>query len=157
MASCEMCGKSGRLAKVKIEGATLDVCEYCASFGEVIKAPQFTQDPRLERKQPIVPQRKEKLQIIVADYGEKIKNARERTGLTQEEFSKKLNEKTSVMHKIESGQMRPSIELARKLESALRIQLVEEYDDRGEIPLASNQQKKDDGFTLGDFIKTRKK
>ena len=157
MASCEMCGREGRLAKVKVEGATLDVCEYCSSFGEVIKVPQFSQDPRFERKQPIVQQRKEQLQIITADYGEKIKNARERAGLTQEEFSKKLNEKTSMMHKIESGQMRPSIELARKLENLLRIALVEEYDDNGEIPLASKQQKKDDGFTLGDFIKTRKK
>ncbi len=158
MASCEMCGRETRLAKAKVEGTLLDVCEQCARFGEIVSMPRAMSREMPQARQAAVPKRKEIVEMISSDYAQKIKAKREKFGLTQEEFAKKLNEKISVMQKLESGQMKPSIELARKLERALGIEIVEQYgDEGGEAPIGSGQRKKEDGFTLGDFIKTRKK
>ncbi len=154
-----MCGNEKALVKASIEGAVLEVCERCARFGKVLARPQQREirEPAAQQRQAIArPQRKEVIELITADYAKKIKEARERLGLTQEEFSKKLNEKWSAMQKMESGQMKPSIEQARKLEKLLRIQLVEQYGEEGDIPLGDTR-KKEESFTLGDFIKTKKK
>ncbi|MFH1064271.1 MAG: multiprotein-bridging factor 1 family protein, partial [Candidatus Woesearchaeota archaeon] len=103
------------------------------------------------------PRRREVLQLVVDDYADKIRTVREKLGLTQEEFSKRLNERASAMQKIESGQFKPSIETARKLERLLRIQLVEQYDEKGDIPVSSGHAVKSEGFTMGDFIKDKRK
>jgi putative transcription factor len=151
-----MCGKDGSLVKARIEGAELDVCDDCSRFGKVISRPKPILTKKIPERHAAIPlpKRKELLETIVPDYASKIKNAREKLGLTQEEFSKKLSERESIMQKIESGHFTPSIEQARKLEKALNIHLIENFED-GEVPIAG-QTKKGDGFTLGDFIKTRK-
>jgi putative transcription factor len=160
MPACDMCGKTQEtLLKAKIEGTQLDVCSSCARFGEVIEKPRIRTkhfSGKTQEKAPR-PKRKEVLNIITADYAEKIRKAREKMGLTQEEFSKRLNERWSIMQKVEAGQFKPSIEMARKLEKALKIILVEAYDDAKEVPIAAAQKTKGQGFTLGDFIKKRKK
>jgi putative transcription factor len=157
MGTCEMCGNETTLVKARIEGAVLDVCEECARFGEIIARPRKVDLTPLPKQQqlPQVPKRKEIIEQIMPDYAEKIKKAREKLGLTQEEFSKKLNERWSVMQKMESGEMKPSIEQARKLEKALKIELVEQFGEEGEIPLGE-AGRKEAGFTLGDFIKKKK-
>ena len=157
MATCEMCGNETSLVKARIEGAVLDVCEECARFGEIIARPRMvdlTPTPKHQQATQ-TPKRREIIEQIMPDYAAKIKAARERLGLTQEEFSKKLNERWSLMQKMESGEMKPSIEQARRLEKALRIQLVEQFGEDGEIPLG-DARRKDDSFTLGDFIKKKK-
>ncbi|MBN1544373.1 TIGR00270 family protein [Candidatus Woesearchaeota archaeon] len=157
MSTCDMCGKEAELVKARIEGTLLDVCDECARFGEIVERRAF-RPKELPQRQAAAPKpkRKEILQIIVTDYADKIKNAREKMGLTQEEFSKKLNERVSIMQKMEAGQFKPSIDLARKLERELHVHLVEQYDEAGEIPL-STPKTKGEGFTLGDFVKVRKK
>lgn len=157
MPTCDMCGKESDLLKVKIEGTVLDVCEQCGRFGEVIERPAHP------IKKPVVPKpryaperRKEIIQMVTEDYAQKIRQARERTGLTQEQFAGRLNEKESIIQKMESGQFTPSIKLARKLEKLLKIQLIEEYSEGGEVPIAT-EKTKDEGFTLGDFVKDRRK
>ena len=87
------------------------------------------------------PKRRELIQMVVSDYAQKIRKAREKMGLTQEEFAKKLAEKWSIMQKIESGQFKPSIEMARKLERILNIELIEQYSEGGEIPLPAEEKK----------------
>lgn len=54
-------------------------------------------------------------------------------GLSQEELGMKINEKPSVIHHLETGSMKPSDALARKLEHYLKIQLFipsEEIDNQ---------------------------
>ena len=90
----------------------------------------------------------------VSNYSQLIKSARERKGLKQEDFAKFLNEKESVVAKWESGTMKPSIVIARKLENTLGIKLVEEeINDSYEKKVS----KESDVLTLGDFIKVRKR
>ena len=72
--------------------------------------------------------------------------------MKQEELAKKINEKESRLHKIESGHFTPSLRLARKLEKFLKITLVEQVAE-DTSPL---EKSKSESLTLGDFIKVRK-
>jgi len=65
-----------------------------------------------------------------------------------------LNEKESVIQHIESGKMKPSIPLGRKIEKKFDLSLIE-YDNFVYEPKKTNTQK--EGFTLGDMIKIRKR
>jgi putative transcription factor len=151
-----MCGKEANLVKARIEGTVLELCEQCAKFGEIISKPEIRSKEIPAPRPVFVPKRKEIVQMITSDYAQKVRNAREKLGLTQEEFAKKLNEKWSIMQKIESGQFKPSIDLARKLERVLGIELIEQYEEGGEIPLPT-PTKKGGEFTLGDFVKDKRK
>jgi len=71
--------------------------------------------------------------------------------LKQEEFAKKLNEKESLIQKIESGHFEPSIGLAKKIGRFLKIKLVEEYEEVHEKQVRS----KTGSFTIGDIIKIK--
>jgi putative transcription factor len=159
MPACEMCGKEAGLVKAKIEGTELELCDQCARFGEVISRPTPIHTKNIPTpRQPVhIPKRREIVQMIVHDYAKRIREAREKAGLTQEQFSGRLNERESIMQKIEAGQFKPSIDLARKLEKHLGIELIEQYDEGGEVPLASVNKGKDNSFTLGDFVKDKRK
>lgn len=157
MANCEMCGRQASLMKASIEGAVLEVCEGCARHGKIISGPAAGpgHDPTAMRHQAQktqMPQKKETTFIIVDDYAKKIRQAREKLGLTQEEFSKKLNQRESLMQKIEAGQMKPSLRTAQELQHILKIKLIEEYEDKEP---AAETRDKSEGFTLGDFIKKK--
>lgn len=158
MTSCDMCGKTARLVKTKIEGTVLDVCEQCARFGEAVSKSKPIPPKNIFQARPAqpTPRRPEIMQMILQDYSKLIRQARERKGLTQEQFAGQLNEKESIIQKMENGQFKPSIKLARKLEKILHIQLVDQYDEKGEIPLQTKKSKSE-GFTLGDFVKDKRK
>ena len=68
------------------------------------------------------------------------------------EFAKKINEKESIIHKIEVGAFEPSLALAKKLEKELGVKLIGEHEEKHE----SFKRKKEEGFTLGDFIRVKK-
>ena len=73
-------------------------------------------------------------------------------GLSQKDFALRINEKESVIHKIETGSYEPPSHLVKKLEKILDIKLVEEHQEkRGKIIMQKEQ-----GFTLGDFIRVKK-
>ena len=94
----------------------------------------------------------EKISLLVDDYPQIIKKSRESIGLTQKDFANKINEKESVIHKIETGTLEPSLELAKKLEKFLKIKLIEEHEESHE----KFKKSKEEGFTLGDFIHVKK-
>ncbi len=56
-------------------------------------------------------------------YGRKIKEARERAGLKQAELAKRINEKQSLLRKIENEEIIPTDEVRRKIERVLDISL----------------------------------
>lgn len=146
---CELCGKAEATVQVSIEGSSLVACNACKRFGKVSSS--LVKEVIGQKKVLI----KEDLpaETIVSDYAVKIKQARERLQKTQEEFAQNISEKVSIVKKLESGQFEPPIELARKLERLLKIQLVETYEE-GKIDV--QKQKRSEGFTIGDFIKLKK-
>ena len=90
----------------------------------------------------------EKIEILVENFAQIIKLKRESRGLSQRDFANKINEKESVIHKIETGNYEPVLPLARKLEKFLGVKLVEEYIEDSQ----KFKENKEQGFTLGDFI-----
>jgi len=146
--NCELCGKDTSLVKADIEGTILDVCTTCGAFGNIVKL----QTPHLLRKRPTrLPKELQSTETVVSNFAQIIKSAREQKKLTQKIFAKKLNEKESVVHKIETGSLTPSIELARKLERILHIILIETIK---ESPL-ENKKEKSGAMTIGDIIKKK--
>ena len=93
------------------------------------------------------------MEIIKDGYGLMIKKTRERLGLKQEELAQKIAEKESIIHKLESGKIRPSMKLAKKLERFLEIKLVE-MEEEEESPIVPKGT--GGGFTIGDMIKVKK-
>jgi len=94
---------------------------------------------------------------LVEDFGEIVKNARIKLGLTQEDLAKQLNEKLAIIKKIEAGEFRPSIDLARKLERFLKVRLLEPIEDLNYLPSSKLSKKEEFGISLGDLLKKDKK
>ena len=89
---------------------------------------------------------------IVSDYSVKIRESREKLELTQKELGEKIAEKESIIHKIETGLMEPSLKLAKKLENFLKIKLIEIY---GEDKIKKIDFKSDK-LTIGDLLDMKK-
>jgi len=60
---------------------------------------------------------------LAQDYDELIRQAREKKGLSQAELAKELNEKASLIRKLERGDTLPSDSVQTKLERNLGIDL----------------------------------
>ena len=58
------------------------------------------------------------------DFNKAIKSAREKKGISQEEMGKRINEKISVIRHLETGTLKPTDILSRKIERFLTIQLL---------------------------------
>ncbi|MBN2142011.1 TIGR00270 family protein [Candidatus Woesearchaeota archaeon] len=156
---CEMCSSPNVVFRIELEGSQLNVCPDCAKYGRILTRVRKEEEVRASGKQrePVFVKETESVQLIRDDYSKLIKQAREKTGLTQKEFANRMMEKESVIHNLESGSMKPGIDLARKLERILKITLVEQV----ELEAPSRKDDDDDerpsgaGLTIGDLLKKR--
>ncbi len=158
---CEMCGKDCKgLKVVEVEGTTLNVCPECAKFGKQkatpVGIPTAPVTPQrvmesLERREKRGQQKDIFEQIteeLVDDYAERVREARVKKGWTPEELGKKINERKTVITKIEAGEMTPTEDLTRRLQAALGIKLLEKPT---QILVRKNTGARP--LTLGDLIK----
>jgi len=156
--ACDMCGKeveNSKLFYAKVEGTMLKICDRCVKFGKIIKRVEREQ-VQVKQQARFIPKPEEEIEdMIVEDYAQIIKLAREKKGIKQEDFAKQISEKESLIHKIETGHMEPSIKLANKIEHFLGVRIVEEV----KLQDHRDHTKKENlnSFTIGDIIKTRKK
>lgn len=165
---CELCGKESKQTKtVFIEGTQLKVCKECEKFGETAKG----SGPAKKGEAPSRAMVAERLQArerrmrtkdvyqeettleLSTDYALKIRDARTAHEWNQEELAARLNERESVVAKLESGTMRPNDDLIKKLERLLGIKLMEKVTIVK--PEASHGASK--GLTLGDMMPKTKK
>ncbi len=143
---CDICGKETELIRVKIEGTIMNVCRDCGAFGTELKELPKLHHTKLKAfSKPT--------ETIKSDFASQIRTKRERMGLKQEEFAKHINEKLSLVHKIETGSFTPSIKLAKKIEKYLGIRLIEE-DSKQEYKPAEHSDSEE--ITLGDLLKLKK-
>jgi putative transcription factor len=164
---CEVCGRKIHSSPITavIEGARLTVCVECSKHGRIVTQDEYTPKPKSLGKPsahiPIMAQKKkteikvEITQEIIEDYTTKIRQAREKLGLTHEQLGKKINEKTSVIAKLETGKISPNNILATKLEHALKIKLLTPITEEKtpiQMPKTANRE-----LTLGDLIQLNNK
>ncbi len=164
---CEVCGSiiHGSPLRALIEGAKLTVCVECSKHGKIIYEEDIEPGQKAPRKTPLListkmPKKKtleakvDITQEVVEGYHMKIRQAREKLGLSHEELGKRLNEKASVLSKLETGKMTPNNILVSKLEHALKIKLLVSISEE-KIPAAPKSQNRE--LTLGDLMRLGKK
>lgn len=143
---CEMCGdESDSVIRVSVEGSILSVCPKCAKFGKPLATPATSSSgggwsssgggptsdvqDRVGSHQKRMAERDLYTELpdleLAPDWNQRIRIAREKMGLTQEQFGARINEKVSVVHKLESRAMVPPDALVRKLEKTLKVRLTE--------------------------------
>ncbi len=176
MAQCEMCGKEVASPKtVKVEGAEIDVCDDCADFGTEVQTDSSSSTSTKystssssssgssgssgssasggssggRRRRDMF----DEMEELVSDYDTRIRNARESEGLSQEELADDLNEKASVIRKLERGDSLPSDDVREKLERKLGISLTESGGEADDTEWSSESDSA--GLTLGDKVKRK--
>jgi len=165
---CEVCGSKihGRPYNVIIEGAKLTVCSECAKHGKIVVEEPRPKTPALKPRTALPPfktQSKKPLeakvettQELVENYDMRIRQAREKLGISHEDLGKKINEKVSVLRKIETGKVKPDNILVTKLEHALKMKLLVPSSDEKiqqiKVPKPVSRE-----LTLGDLIQLNKK
>ena len=148
---CEMCGKEVALTtRIRLEHSVLAVCAECARFGTPVdpvppapssegasgrfrpevSAPRATGTRRRLEERDLYQEIGE--MELAPDWNKRIRLAREARQWTPEVLGKKLNEKKSVVLKIESGSFRPPDALVRKLEHLLQVRLRAEPEAKGQ-------------------------
>ncbi|WP_137286773.1 multiprotein bridging factor aMBF1 [Halorussus salinisoli] len=172
MVQCEMCGAETSSPKtVKVEGAELDVCDNCSDFGTEVKTQDDSSSTSTKystsssgsssssststsssSSQSRRSDMFDDMDEIAQDYDDRIRNARESTGMSQEDLADELNEKASLIRKLERGDMLPSDEVKEKLENELGVQLTSggSADDEEWNGGSSSGE-----YTLGDVVKRK--
>jgi len=136
MPQCEMCGADKpSLTTTKVEGAELELCDDCTEFGTEVRQTESSStstkystsssgssgdssgssgssdsSPRHDMF--------DEMDTVASDYDDRIRSAREDRGMSQEDLADELNEKRSLIRKLERGDVLPSDEVQQKLEGA---------------------------------------
>jgi len=139
---CEMCGKEVALTtRVKVEGSVLRVGPECVHFGKPLDPPptsasagapapptrygggasRSTTGPRRMEERDLYAEIGE--MELASDWPKRIRVAREALKWTPEDLAKRLNEKKSVVLKLEAGGIHPPDDLVRRVERLLKVRL----------------------------------
>jgi putative transcription factor len=150
---CEVCGEviRGQPHRRIIEGGKMTVCGRCASFGSADWTPSKPR-PFRERRKPSRPRsdvEAAEIMELVDDYGTLIREARRKRRWTIEDFAKEIQEKESVIKKLEKEELNPDRKLIRKLENTLGIKLLE----TAEPTAAPVSKRATTGRTLADIYR----
>ncbi len=92
---------------------------------------------------------------FVEDLGNVVRKAREARFLTREQLAEMVGEKVSTIRRIENNELKPSFELARKLEKVLKVKLLVEATDEVFERVVTRAQRR--GLTLGDVLREQLK
>lgn len=123
MPSCELCGKDAdSLTKVKIEGAKLKACDTCKDMGEEVDTGS-KQERKKKTKKKSRNSNRGNDKVLVDNYGEIVKEAREDETLSINELADEMNIKSSVLKKIEREEFKPDKTLAQTLSNRLGVEL----------------------------------
>ena len=153
---CEMCGaESASLEPRKVSGSVLRVCNSCAGMGKqtsyresvghrAFVAQTLEKREQKTRYKDISSDEK----VLVSNYGDVVRKARERKGLDHISLAMKISEKKSIITSVESGNMKPNEKLIKKLENFLKINLMEDVEEISSSYKSGSKK----NFTMGDLI-----
>ena len=161
---CEICGKEvpeNNPIRAKIEGSVMVVCKECSKLGKIQKAPPKPKFVKQNKnKRPATTRNKaysrndEPSEELIEDFSIEVRKAREARNWSREDLGKKINERVSVINRIETGKMTPDTKLTKKLERTLDIKLLEKVDniDLNQFMSGSSGER-----TLGNIMKIKRK
>lgn len=151
---CEVCGVEirGPAYRAEVDGVEMTLCPSCyyklsrSGRARLVRR-------RQEKKRRAIPRRPRiEMYDIVPDYDARIREAREAKGWTQAVLAQKLRISEAMLRKIEAGKLKPTIDLAKRIEKLLHIELLvptelEEEDYEAPPP---------GSLTLGDIVVVRR-
>ncbi len=152
---CDVCGREmSEYYDVELEGSRMKVCKACSKYGKIIEQwkpekPKPSFKPRSFNRAPR-PQPQE--DVLTSGYGEIIKKAREKRKLTREELGLMINERESILRRIEHESMRPDEKVLAKIEDALKLKLKVKPAD-----VIKTETHETNSLTLGDIMRLKKK
>ncbi|MFX1565066.1 MAG: multiprotein bridging factor aMBF1 [Promethearchaeota archaeon] len=169
MPTCEICGRECHSTReITLEGATLYACNRCAELGQPVhrtkkqgysaSTPPRSRPVSISRPSSTIRHTgsRSRLQqrelVPVENFTKIIRKAREQKGWSQRDVANQLHERTSLITKVESGKMTPTISLARKLERLYKVTLLEEAESVDLSPMPSPSS-----ATLGDVVQIKRK
>jgi len=166
MTECEICGRPGRVYKVKIEGTVLSVCRFCSSLGEPVEEPR-PREARGRARRTYAPVQYEEVELV-PDYAEQIREGMKKRKYEAKMLAKLLMIKRSYLERVMAGKTKPDKQTAKKLQYALRIHIINEpgkpYEKSRKIQAAAaekeKQQKKPrkvEPLTIGDVVQIKTK
>ena len=138
MEECNICGNKNANRRARIEGVILTVCNNCVKLGEEMPAVRITPVKKIQLQ--------EIKTVLVSDFHKIIRRNRENRGMTQQELAKRLNEKASIIKRIEEG-WEPSMVLVKRLEKFFNIELIEEIQKKN-----VSEKQEQERLTIGDVI-----
>ncbi len=146
MYDCEICGKKTEsLYIIDVEGAELTTCGRCAEGKNIIEIMEEDKKSNTKMQNSSKKEEEESIEII-DDYGPVIRSAREKIGIPIKVLAEMINEKESMLNRVEHGKMLPSDKLIDKLEKNLGIKLKVSVTKSGHVEKKGNDPK----LTLGD-------
>ncbi len=149
MEECEICGsKTNDVYIVNVEDVELRVCTKCAKGKKIVSKVV----DRKNAPKSVAKAAKSEAPLLVENYGTKIHNARESMKLPLKVLAEMINEKETLLLRVEQERTLPPAELVKRLEKALGIKLT----DTAELQVERNiSVGGGDKITLGDYIKRK--
>ncbi len=151
---CEICGREikGRSYTILVEGSEMTVCARCKDYGterpfREVKKLQLKKKKAKPKSEPI-----EFVDELVENFNAIVRREREKRGWSQAELAKKIQEKESLIRKIENGEITPEPEVIEKLERLFGVKLREKVP---EVKVETARSKITP--TLGDVVVIKKK
>ncbi len=161
---CEICGKAvpeHNPIRAKIEGSVMVVCKECSKLGKIQKAPPKPKFVKQQKTKKSAPKKTrnysrndEPSEELIENFKDEVRRAREAKNWSREDLGKKINERVSVITRIETGKMTPDLKLTKKLEKALDVKLLEKIDNVDLNQFISNSSGE---RTLGNIMKIKRK
>ncbi|MHA2031020.1 MAG: multiprotein bridging factor aMBF1 [Candidatus Kariarchaeaceae archaeon] len=162
--TCEMCSTEVyRPVTIKVEGALLNVCQNCTSFGNIVEKPksrfpsssQSTVSPVKSSRGGLRSSPRPKFRSkqdtsdkeLVTDFANVIRSARMKQKITQEQLATMTGLSIPFIKSMEAGKTRPTDAAAKTLERELKIELL--YTP--EVELEYSEKTKGKATTLGDI------
>jgi len=155
-----MCGKEvGRTRRFLVEGSVLTVGPECEKFGKPLDPGPGMQGVAPGNVPLAMEMRKkrggtrdvfadESMQVeLVSDFATRIQAAREKRGWTRQDLGGRVGERESAIHRMETGALRPTDDVAKKIERELGIKLYEKVD------AVVTKREAAAGMTLGDVLR----
>lgn len=132
--SCELCGKPAPdQKKIVVDQTVFTVCTSCSKRGKPYVSPSAPPASKKRRPAGSAQQQNARARgtritmsdstVLSPDFARRIRESREKKGLSVEQLGMQMNEKAAFLRKIESGALKPDESFADKLERFLGIRL----------------------------------